>query len=70
MNNFNKKILNTVWLLIILISVRTNAQQTIQIYQEDFNSGGANFLLNSGGPSSNSGPNKWVINNSFIGNGS
>jgi hypothetical protein len=45
------------------------AQQTIQIYQEDFNGAPANILLNSGGPSSNSGPNSWVINNSFVGNG-
>ena len=59
--------------LIILMQVfsfeKVNAQQTIQIYQEDFNSGGANFLLNTGGPSSNSGPNQWIINNSFNGNG-
>ncbi len=45
------------------------AQQTIQIYQEDFNSGPANFLLNSGGPSTNSGANQWIINNNFNGNG-
>ncbi|TSA51200.1 MAG: hypothetical protein D4R43_01115 [Sphingobacteriales bacterium] len=56
--------------LILILSVsKLSAQQTIQIYQEDFNSGGANFLLNTGGPSANAGPNQWIIDNNFIGNG-
>ncbi len=44
------------------------AQQNIQLYQEDFNTSNAAFTLNSGGPSSGSGSNKWVINNQYNGN--
>ncbi|MEI7801956.1 MAG: gliding motility-associated C-terminal domain-containing protein [Bacteroidota bacterium] len=70
MNNFYKSIFRIATLLLLMLCDLSYAQQTIQIYQEDFNSGGANFLLNSGGPSSNSGPNQWIINNNFNGNGS
>jgi gliding motility-associated-like protein len=58
-------------LIIGLIFFNKNiiAQQTIQLFQEDFNAGNNTFTLNSGGPSSASGANKWIVNNDFNGNG-
>ncbi len=47
----------------------TSAQITIQLYQEDFNSPSNSFVLNSGGPASNTGNNKWIVNNQYNGNG-
>ncbi|MBX7109745.1 MAG: gliding motility-associated C-terminal domain-containing protein [Chitinophagales bacterium] len=60
--------------LLLLISFcslhHINAQQTIPLYFEDFNSGSAAFTLNSAsGLGSNSGTNEWIINNAFSGNG-
>jgi len=49
---------------------RTNAQQTIQLYYEDFNGGTPGFTLNTPtNISSATGPNQWIINNSYSGNG-
>lgn len=69
MTNYYRRFLFFCFCLLIFSITKSFAQQTIQIYQEDFNSGAANFLLNTGGPSANSGPNQWIINNSFNGNG-
>ncbi len=58
------------FLLLIFSGWNTSvAQQTIQLYQEDFNAGLPNIFLNTGGPSSNSGPNQWIINNNYNGGG-
>jgi len=38
--------------------------QTI-LYQENFEGGGASFSLNSAGVSTNTGTNKWIINNNY-----
>src|SRR5687767_10951298 len=46
-----------------------SAQQTIQLFQEDFNAGNNSFTLNSGGPSANSGSNQWIVNSEYDGNG-
>ena len=41
--------------------------QDIQLFTEDFESGGASFSLNNGGPGSNSGSNQWIVNNQYSG---
>ncbi|HZF99987.1 MAG TPA: gliding motility-associated C-terminal domain-containing protein [Chitinophagales bacterium] len=46
-----------------------SAQQTIQLFQEDFNAGNNSFTLNSGGPASNTGSNTWTVNSEYNGNG-
>ncbi|MCS6992025.1 MAG: gliding motility-associated C-terminal domain-containing protein [Chitinophagales bacterium] len=47
---------------------QARAQQTIQLYYEDFNGGTAGFTLNAAaGPSANTGPNQWIINNHYAG---
>ncbi len=51
-----------------MCAVHSFAQQNIQLFQEDFNTGSATFTLNSGGPSSGSGSNKWIINDQYNGN--
>src|SRR6266513_1269311 len=49
---------------------RANAQQTIQLYYEDFNGGTPGFTLNTPtNVSSATGPNQWIINNSYSGGG-
>ncbi len=44
-------------------------QSTVQLFLEDFNGPNLYFQLNSGGVGSDSGNNKWVINNSYDGMG-
>ena len=46
-----------------------SGQQSIQLFIEDFNTGGGSFLLNSGGSGSNTGENKWIVNGEFDGQG-
>jgi|688.fasta_scaffold04740_10 gliding motility-associated-like protein len=55
-------------LVILLGGTSVIAQQNIQLFQEDFNAGNSSFTLNSGGPASGSGPNKWVVNDQYSGN--
>lgn len=43
------------------------AQQQIQLFTEDFESGGQPFILNTGGPATASGTNKWTVNNGYNG---
>lgn len=45
-----------------------SAQITIQLFQEDFNGTSNSFVLNSSGPASNTGNNKWIVNNQYDGN--
>lgn len=61
--------LRHVILVLCMAAVYTaTAQQTIQLFQEDFNTGNATFTLNSGGPASNTGSNVWIVNNEYNGN--
>src|SRR6476659_8418542 len=60
----------------LLISVlfmsffHTDAQQTIQLYYEDFNGGTPGFTLNTPTNVSNAtGPNRWIINSNYSGGG-
>ena len=46
-----------------------SAQQTIQLFQEDFNAGNNTFTLNSGGPAAGFGSNAWIVNSEYNGNG-
>jgi hypothetical protein len=43
--------------------------QDVQLYTEDFESGGLSFSLNGGGPGSNTGNSQWIINNQYNGGG-
>ncbi len=55
--------------IFLSMSLGVSAQQIIQLYYEDFNGGTAGFSLNSAtGPSSNTGPNQWIINSEYNGN--
>ena len=62
-----KKLYPFIFLLSFLIDAK--AQQTIQLFAEDFNTGtSANFQLNgASGLGSNIGPNQWVINSQYNG---
>ncbi len=56
--------------VLLMVSTFLKAQQTIQLYYEDFDGGVPSFLLNSSaGIGSNTGTNQWIINNSYDGNG-
>jgi len=43
------------------------SQQMIQLYTEDFNTGGGSFTLNAAGPGTNNGINQWVVNDQYNG---
>jgi len=43
--------------------------QDVQLYTEDFETGGSSFTINSGGPGGNSGDSQWIINNQYSGGG-
>lgn len=45
----------------------SGSAQLIQLFVEDFETGGGSFLLNQDGPSTNIGNNKWTVNNEYIG---
>lgn len=51
----------------VLYCFGLNAQTSIMVYSEDFESGGPGVLLNTTGVGTNSGDNQWVINNSYNG---
>jgi hypothetical protein len=53
----------------LLISRISFGQQTFILYDENFNTGGGSFTINSGGVGSNSGNNPWIINNLYNGLG-
>jgi PKD repeat protein len=56
--------------LLALSLAHTSAQQTIQLYYEDFNGTTAGFTLNSPtNVSSATGPNQWIINSNYSGGG-
>jgi hypothetical protein len=57
-------------ILFALPCYTTFAQQTIQLYYEDFNGGTPGFTLNQPtNVSSATGPNRWIINSSYSGAG-
>ncbi len=41
--------------------------QSIQLFTEDFQTGGSSFTLNGAGPGSSTGNNQWIVNNQYIG---
>ena len=41
--------------------------QNTLLFNEDFQTGGGSFTLNSGGPGSNSGGNQWISNGNYLG---
>ena len=51
----------------IFIMNVVQSQTTIPISMENFENGGSSCALNVAGPGSNSGSNKWIINNSYNG---
>lgn len=57
-------------LLAFLLSLGSAAMaQDVQLYTEDFETGGSSFTINSGGPGGNSGDSQWIINNQYSGGG-
>src|SRR5437762_9971668 len=57
-------------MLFALPFARTSAQQTIQLYYEDFNGGTPGFTLNTAtNVSTATGPNQWIINSNYSGGG-
>jgi len=54
------------WISVIGLNL-LQAQQMIQLYTEDFNTGGGSFTLNTTGPAANNGINQFVVNNQFNG---
>lgn len=61
-----RKILHTLLLTVACIFT-VQAQQQVQLFIEDFESGGQPFILNSGGPAAASGQNRWTVNNEYNG---
>lgn len=61
-----RKILHILLLIVACIST-VQAQQQVQLFIEDFESGGQPFILNTSGPSTNTGQNRWTMNNEFNG---
>jgi len=53
-------------LLLLAFSALIQAQD-ILLFNEDFESGGVGFALNTGGVGSNSGNNQWIVNNQYSG---
>ena len=41
--------------------------QSIQLFTEDFQTGGGSFTLNGSGPGTNAGDNQWAVNNTYAG---
>src|ERR1043165_8959593 len=71
-NHFTRLALHTCVLVILfaLSFTRTSAQQTIQLYYEDFNGGTAGFTLNTAtNVSTATGSNQWIINSNYTGAG-
>lgn len=57
-------------ILIAMPFARISAQQVIQLYYEDFNAGTPGFTLNTPtNVSTATGPNQWIINSNYSGNG-
>lgn len=52
---------------ILLVNPFLLFSQSIQLFTEDFQIGGSTFTLNGSGPGTNSGSNKWIINNNYNG---
>lgn len=54
--------------MLLLMSTTIWGQQQVQIFTEDFESSGFDFVLNDTiGPSTNTGANKWIVNNAYNG---
>lgn len=63
-----KIILHGIWLsILILLPFKVEAQQTILLFTETFENQNSIFTLNTNGIGSNTGSNKWLINNEFDG---
>ncbi len=65
----SKKMIKTKLTLILilqLIFVLCSQAQLIQLFNENFETGGGTFTLNSVGVGSNSGNNLWIVNNNYF----
>ncbi len=51
---------------VLLCAVALDAQNAL-LFTENFQTGGSSFTLNSGGPGSNTGSNRWIINDVYSG---
>ncbi|MFN8699516.1 MAG: gliding motility-associated C-terminal domain-containing protein [Flavobacteriales bacterium] len=65
---FSRKLRSLLGILFLLL-VGIAGAQDVQLYTEDFESGGLSFSLNGGGPGSNTGNSQWIINNQYNGGG-
>ncbi len=67
MSNYKFKHMKKLLLLTIgIVSFYSNSAQTTQLFSEDFEITNG-FTLNSGGPSTAVGNNKWTVNNTYLG---
>lgn len=63
-----RPIISCIVLIFCLLNACSESRaQDILLFSENFETGGGAFALNTGGPSSNSGPNQWVVNNQYNG---
>ena len=60
------RLISTFFLFFLFNSFLLRAQ-SIQLFTEDFQSGGSSFTLNGAGVGSNSGDNQWIVNNQYSG---
>jgi hypothetical protein len=63
---FSKKTVSLI-LMCLITHIGLLKAQNIQLFTEDFQTGGTSFTLNGAGIGSNSGNNQWVINNLYSG---
>lgn len=63
------KLLRVVYptIIVTLFFSFVSEAQNIQLFSQNFNTGSGNFVLNSGGPGTNSGINQWIVNNQYTG---
>lgn len=66
-NKMIKTKLILITFVLCLFSAFSFGQLSIQLFDENFESVGGTFTLNSGGPVANFGTNKWEVNNYYIG---
>jgi len=64
-----KHLYYVLWILMAFIPAQEIFAQNVLVYTEDFENGPGAFSLNNSQAGSNKGPNQWVINKRYDGNG-
>jgi gliding motility-associated-like protein len=55
--------------IISLVFISRGNSQTVQLFYEDFQTGGTTFLLNGTGIGTNTGTNEWIVDSNYFGGG-